>query len=137
MPRHAAFSWEIRDIPGFDQASVLERFEAACARRLPAMRRVAVDATITTELMNGVPAFHSGAGSEAVALAATLTGQNATYAVSYGTEAGLFQEAGSPSVICGPGDIAQAHTPDEWIFATEIDRCLAFLDRLGDWAERN
>jgi acetylornithine deacetylase len=54
--------------------------------------------------------------------------------VSYGTEAGLFQNGGAPSVICGPGDIAQAHTPDEWILASELDRCLHVLERLGDTA---
>ncbi|MEZ5774826.1 MAG: hypothetical protein R3D33_09025 [Hyphomicrobiaceae bacterium] len=84
-----------------------------------------------------MPAFFSGDGSEAVSLTLKLAGQNETFAVSYGTEAGLFQDGGCPSVICGPGDIAQAHTPDEFIVASELDRCLGFLGRLGDWAEAN
>ena len=56
--------------------------------------------------------------------------------MSYATEAGLFQAAGAPAVVCGPGDIAQAHTADEWIAASELDKCLALLGRLADWAER-
>lgn len=131
VPRHCAFSWEIRVIPGDDPQPQLERLrryaDDVC---LPAMRQVAVDAAIETQQMNHVPAFLSGNGSEAVSLALNLSGQNLTYAVSYGTEAGLFQLGGAPSVICGPGDIAQAHTPDEWILPSELDRCLGFLDRL-------
>ena len=74
--------------------------------------------------------------SEVVALALKLTGQNETHTVSYATEAGLFQDAGAPSVVCGPGDIAQAHTADEWIAESEITKCMGFLERLGEWAER-
>ena len=60
--------------------------------------------------------------SEAVSLALRLTGQNETHAVSYATEAGLFQDAGALAVVCGPGSIAQAHTANEWIAAAELDR---------------
>ena len=66
--------------------------------------------------------------SEAVALALKLAGQNETLAVSYATEAGLFQDAGAPSVVCGPGDIAQAHTANEWI-ACQRDSTLHGLPR--------
>ena len=64
-----------------------------------------------------------------------LAGDNHTEAVSYTTEAGLFQAAGAASVVCGPGYIAQAHTADEWIAEEELLRCMAFLERLADWAE--
>jgi acetylornithine deacetylase len=64
-----------------------------------------------------------------------LAGQNQTHAVSYATEAGLFQDAGSPSVVIGPGDIAQAHTADEWITKDQVANCSRFLSRLADWAE--
>jgi acetylornithine deacetylase len=64
-----------------------------------------------------------------------LAGQNETYAASYATEAGLFQDGGSPSVVIGPGDIAQAHTADEWIAKDQIEKCSGFLTRLADWAE--
>ena len=56
-------------------------------------------------------------------------------AVSYCTEAGLFQDGGAPATICGPGDIAQAHTVNEFLRTEELEKCLDFLGRLADWAE--
>jgi acetylornithine deacetylase len=64
-----------------------------------------------------------------------LVGQNKTYAVSYCTEAGLFQEGGAPAIVCGPGNIAQAHTANEFLSIAELEKCLVFLDRLAAWAE--
>jgi acetylornithine deacetylase len=80
-----------------------------------------------------IPPFAVAPGSEVVALALKLAEQNETHAVSYATEAGLFQAGGVPSVVCGPGDIAQAHTANEWIAVSELDTCAAFLQRLADW----
>jgi acetylornithine deacetylase len=135
VPRHCSFSWEMRVLPGTSIDETLRRFNKAVAdTHLPAMRRVAVDAAIETVHKNTVPAFFSGHGSPAVSLALRLAEQNETFAVSYGTEAGLFQAAGPPSVICGPGDIAEAHRPDEFVAIAELDRCLAFLERLADHA---
>ncbi|MEZ5926125.1 MAG: acetylornithine deacetylase [Hyphomicrobiaceae bacterium] len=135
VPRNCSFSWEIRALPGVSIDDVLRRFNRAVEEvHLPAMRRVAVDASIETKHINTVPAFFSGQGSEAVSLALRLAEQNETHAVSYGTEAGLFQASGPPSVICGPGDIAQAHRPDEFVAVAELDRCRDFLGRLADHA---
>jgi len=69
-------------------------------------------------------------GSPAEALALRLAQQNDTFAVSYGTEAGLFQEAGMPAVICGPGDILQAHKPNEFLALEQVGRCEGFMRRL-------
>jgi acetylornithine deacetylase len=66
-----------------------------------------------------------------VALALKLTGTTRTRAVSYTTEAGLFEQAGCPAVICGPGDIAQAHAADEYVSIEQIEACLAFLAGLA------
>jgi acetylornithine deacetylase len=77
------------------------------------MRVVALTASIETLHQGSVPAFLAKPGSEAVALALAITGAHATSAVSYATGAGLFEEAGCPTVICGPGDIEQAHAADE------------------------
>jgi len=65
-------------------------------------------------------------------MALKLSGQNATHAVSYGTEAGLFEDAGLPTVICGPGDIAQAHQPNEFVTLEQIALCERFFRRLMD-----
>jgi acetylornithine deacetylase len=83
-----------------------------------------------------VPTFAADPKSEVVPLAFRLAGQNEAFAVSYCTEAGLFQNGGVPAIICGPGDIAQAHTPNEFIRIDELEKCLVFLGRLADWAER-
>ena len=128
---------DVRALPGVDIAAIDKRIRAFAMREcLPDMRRVAPEANIDIAITNEVPPFAAGAASEAVALALHLTGQNETHAVSYATEAGLFQAAGSASVVIGPGDIAQAHAADEWIAKDQLEKCMGFLARLGDWAER-
>ena len=136
VPASCRFVFDIRAMPGLD-AEVIERrlVEFAETECLPAMQRIAPEAAITVIRANQVPPFAADATSDIVALALKLAGENATSAVSYATEAGLFQCAGVPSVVCGPGDIAQAHTADEWIAISEIERCVGFLTRLADWAE--
>ena len=130
------FGFEIRALAGLDVEATERRLATfAETRFLGDMQRVAPEAGISIRRVNSVPPFAAGPSSEAVALALKLAQQNETYAVSYATEAGLFQTADVPAVVCGPGDIAQAHTADEWIAISEIERCLAFLGRLADWAE--
>ena len=137
IPVACVFGFEVRALPGLDPAAIEARLrhfaETEC---LPEMRAVAPEADITITQTNAVPPFGADKTSEVVALALKLTGQNETHTVSYATEAGLFQDAGAPSVVCGPGDIAQAHTADEWIAESEITKCMGFLERLGAWAER-
>jgi acetylornithine deacetylase len=70
------------------------------------------------------------ADSPALRLARAITGANQTEAVSYGTEAGHFQQAGIPAVICGPGSIDQAHRPDEFVALSELAACEAFLHKV-------
>jgi acetylornithine deacetylase len=79
-----------------------------------------------------VPAFIAAPNSDAVAFALALTGANRAEAVSYATEAGLFEKAGCPAVICGPGDIAQAHAADEFVSIVQIEACMKFLEDLAD-----
>ncbi|MTD95165.1 acetylornithine deacetylase [Hyphomicrobium sp. xq] len=136
VPVSCRLDFDVRAIPGVDIAAIDGRVRAfannVCVQE---MRKVAPEAGIDMVIANQVPPFAAGPQSEAVALALKLAGQNETHAVSYATEAGLFQVAGSPSVVIGPGDIAQAHTANEWIAKDQIDKCSAFLGRLGDWAE--
>jgi acetylornithine deacetylase len=138
VPALCRFGFEVRALPGLDIDALEKRLVAfAESQCLPAMKQTAPEAAISIRQTNRVPPFEVLASSEVVALALKLAGQNETYAVSYATEAGLFQAAGVPSVVCGPGDIAQAHTANEWIAKSEIEHCLAFLSRLADWAEKN
>jgi acetylornithine deacetylase len=66
------------------------------------------------------------------AIVKQLTGSNSTGKVSYGTEGGYYQNVDIPTIICGPGHIAQAHQPDEWIAQDQLDACDAFIRRLAD-----
>jgi acetylornithine deacetylase len=135
VPVACTLDFDVRAIPGVDVDAIDRRIHAFAQTCIPEMRRVAPEAGIDIVVANAVPPFAAGAASDAVALALHLTGQNETHAVSYATEAGLFQEAGAPAVVVGPGDIAQAHTADEWIARDEIDKCMMFMERLGAWAE--
>ena len=91
-------------------------------------------AQIVNEMVYDVPPLVPRPNCAAEALAKRLSGSNAVGTVPYGSEAGVFQAAGIPSVICGPGDIAQAHTADEWIETAELEACMRFLDRLVAYA---
>ena len=73
---------------------------------------------------------------EAAKLALQWTGGNPTYAVPYGTEAGIFRARGIPTVICGPGDISQAHQPNEFVARSQMDACDTFMTKMVRWAER-
>ncbi len=135
IPIFCRFGFEVRALPGVDVDGIERRIRSyAETNCLPEMLRVADETAITITRVNTVPPFAAADNSEATSLALKLTGHNGTHTVSYATEAGLFQDAGSASIVCGPGDIAQAHTPDEWIADSEIDKCMAFMGRLADWA---
>jgi acetylornithine deacetylase len=136
VPVSAWFGFEVRALPGTDTAKIEQDLRRFAERKcLPEMRKVALEASISISQTNEVAPFVAEAGSELTALALKLAGQNETFAVSYATEAGLFQEAGSTAIICGPGDIAQAHTANEWVAKAELEKCSAFLSRLGVWCE--
>jgi acetylornithine deacetylase len=132
IPPKCSFTWGTRAMPGHDSLEVKAALDAYAAKLLPAMRAVHPDCAIETVVMGGIPPFWSGEGSPATTLALKLAGQNQTFAVPYGTEASHFQAAGCSSVICGPGDINEAHQPNEFIETAELDRCMAFLRRLKD-----
>ena len=96
-----------------------------------ARRAISPDTGIATKRTNIVPGLAPDADSPAEALGLSLTGANGMAAVSYATEAGLFQQAGIPAIICGPGSTDQAHKPDEWIAVSELEACKGFMEKLG------
>lgn len=133
VPMTCSFQWQVRSLPSANPGLVAKRLaDFAATALLPPMRRVAPKASIETVDRNAVPAFQAPAGSDAVALALQLTDSNGTRAVSYATEAGLFEAARAPAVICGPGSVAQAHAADEFVGAEQLQACMAFLDRLAE-----
>ena len=136
VPVPCWFGWETRALPGFDPMTLQRRLETFAAEQcLPEMRKLAPESEIVIRAMNHVSAYAADNATGIVPLTLKLAGQNATLAVSYCTEAGLFQDGGAPAIICGPGDIAQAHTVNEFVRVEELEKCLAFLGRLADWAE--
>ncbi len=135
VPEDCWFGFEIRAVPG-DTPDIVDERLGALARTLQAqMRQTAPEAEIVVSRTNHVPAFEAGLGTggEAVALALKLARQNETFAVAYATEASHFEAAGFSTVVCGPGNIVQAHTANEWIATSQIDQCMAFLGRLAEW----
>ncbi len=132
LARHCTFQWEFRYLPGTSQDEIAERFVAHTTEMLTQLRKIAPEADIVTNPRAHVPALTPQHDCPAEALAKQLTGRNASEAVAYGTEAGLFQEAGIPAVVCGPGNILQAHKPNEFIEVAQVDACTAFMRKLID-----
>jgi acetylornithine deacetylase len=129
------FVWDCRSISGGDGDFALRKLEEYCAATLiPKMREIAPEADIVTETKVSAPPLETSDDNPAEALVRQLTGQNQAGVVSFAAEAGLFQEAGVPSVICGPGSIDQAHRPDEYVALSQLKECEAFLLKLADWA---
>lgn len=130
------FAVEMRVVPGEDLEALAQAFIAEAARIDAAMKAIRPEAGIHLERFFGVPPLAPEQGGEAEALVRRLTGANASGVVSYGTEAGQFQEAGYSAAICGPGDIAQAHQADEWLSLAEFEAGHRFMQRLLDELSR-
>lgn len=124
------FAVEMRVVPGEEVDTHARLFEAEVARLDGALKARRPEAGVHLERFFGVPALVPEENGEAEALARRLTGDNATGVVSYGTEAGQFQEAGYSAIVCGPGDIAQAHQPDEYLELSEFEAGQRFMERL-------
>jgi acetylornithine deacetylase len=123
--------WEMRPVHTADSDHVKRELGIYVEKELlPAMRRVFEDASIVTHTIGEVRGLLPVSRSEARDIVFQLTGNREAELVAFGTEAGLFQEIGISSVICGPGSIAQAHKPDEFIEISQIAACLDMLDKL-------
>lgn len=96
------------------------------------MRAEYPDASLTTTTVGAVGGFERDPNGPAVVLARRISPDSQLGVVSFGTEAGLYQELGISSVVFGPGSIDQAHKPDEFIELSQLERCLAMLGRLRD-----
>ena len=131
VSRECEFVWDIRPVPGDDPGTLLHEFERFCRDEiLPEMRRRHPGASIVTETLASAPAFEVLPDSPAVELVQRLSGIPVTRKVPYAAEAGQFQAAGFPSVICGPGSIDQAHQPDEYIELDQIEAVDRFIARV-------
>ena len=133
IPEHAEFVMEWRNVPGDDPLAELDRLRAQVARAIePGMHRVDPTTGFTFEATEWCPPMSLDPEHPLADLVCGITGANALGKVSYGTEGGLYQEAGIATLVCGPGAIAQAHQPDEWIAEDQLAACDAFIRRVAD-----
>ncbi|WP_260980182.1 acetylornithine deacetylase [Agrococcus jejuensis] len=130
IPAECTIHFEFRALPTVDHAALVERFRAECARVEADMRSRFAEASVTLTTTAAAPGVDTAADAEIVGLAAAWGATPSDEKVTYGTEAGLFANAGIPTIVCGPGDIAQAHAPDEFIHLEQIAACEAFVDAL-------
>jgi acetylornithine deacetylase len=131
VPRDAEFRYEFRDLPTAD-ARALQAQVVAYARSLePAMQRVAPEKGFRFDTICEVPSFLGSLRDDITRLAMRLAGEQRTTLVGFGTEAGLFKQAGIRTVVCGPGSIVQAHQPDEYVSLEQLARCQAFMEGLA------
>ena len=131
VPRDAWFRYEFRDLPTAN-AELMQQEVLAFARSLEtAMKGVAPQTGFDFKTICQVPSFLGQADDAITRLAKTLSGQTSTTQVAFGTEAGLFQRAGIPTVVCGPGSITQAHQSDEYVSLAQLARCEQFMQRLA------
>jgi acetylornithine deacetylase len=129
---NCAVDWEMRPVQVSDADFVKSGMKTYVDDELlPAMRAVHPEADIITHVIGEVVGLEPMPDSEALKLVADLTGANTTDVVCFGTEAGLFQQIGIPTVVCGPGSIEQAHKPDEYVELDQLGQCLGMLDRLS------
>jgi acetylornithine deacetylase len=131
VPRDAEFRYEFRDLPTADARAMQEQVLAHARALEPAMKAVAPEAGFRFETICEIPSFLGSAGDGITRLAQRLSGEQRTTLVAFGTEAGIFKNAGIPTVVCGPGSISQAHQPDEYVSLEQLARCEAFMRGLA------
>ena len=125
--------WETRPVVKEDTIFVTKEIDKFVNETLlPEMKEVFPNSNIRKKIIGEVIGFNRINDSEACEFVTSITGDNSREVVSFGTEAGLFQELGISTVVCGPGSIEQAHKIDEFIELNEIKKCLSFLDGIKD-----
>lgn len=131
VPRDAEFRYEFRDLPTANAAHMQSEVVAYAQSLEPAMKKVAPAAGFAFETICEIPSFLGSKDDPVTRLAQELSGEKSTTLVAFGTEAGLFKNAGISTVVCGPGSIQQAHQPDEYVSLEQLARCEAFMQGLA------
>jgi acetylornithine deacetylase len=133
IPALCQFDYEFRNLPGIPGDEIQSWVERYIQEELlPRMRLEFDDARIEIEQGASAPGLQASEADAITELVRALTDDRATRKVAYGTEAGLFQGVGIPAVVCGPGDIQQAHKPNEFVALSQLADCERFLRRLGE-----
>ncbi|WP_253929742.1 acetylornithine deacetylase [Lewinella sp. W8] len=131
IANQCSFDWDYRNIPMDDADEIFAEFEAYCEERKTVCRKIYPEFDIVHDAMHPpVPPLDTDEDAKIVKLVQRLTGETQTGTVAYAAEAGQFSNAGFPSVICGPGDIAQAHRANEFVAVEQLERCQQMLQKL-------
>ena len=131
VPNHAVLDFEIRSLAGEDVAGLIRRLEAEAEAIVAPLRGEFPEAAIVVERLWDYPGLGTPTDAEVVRFVQGLTGANGTMKVAFGTEGGLFDaRLGVPTVICGPGSMAQGHKPDEFVSVEQVERCRGMLGAL-------
>ena len=130
IPAACTLHFEFRSIAADDPVKLIEEFRAEALRIEALMKAQNPEARVDFTVLAQTPGLDTPADASIVSFASDLGGTLSPDKATYGTEAGLFSNAGIPTVVCGPGDIAQAHAPDEFIALEQIAACESFIDNL-------
>lgn len=131
VPNRCDLSFEIRNVPEVDADELAEEIRQYAFRNIePRMKDMDPTCGFEFKTAARAPSFSIAESDPVVNLVMSLSGANATEKVSFATEAGIFQSKGIPTVVCGPGSIAQAHKPNEFVAREQILKCEHFIDRL-------
>jgi len=132
VPRDCSFDFEFRHLPFDDPEHLLAEVKRFAATLLPEMHAVDPHTHIEFDALSSLPGFDSHGGTEIAELGKACAGTVEFGKVSFGSEASLFHNADIPAIICGPGHIAQAHQPNEWVTLEQLALCETFMRRLAD-----
>ena len=131
IPNHAEIWWEMRGLPNEDLDAIFARFDAFCRQKASEMNAKFPLTGISTAPQSRVPGLAADPNNPSLPSVLRACGHNHTNAVSFATEAGVFQRAGFNALVCGPGSIAQAHKSNEFVSIEQLNQCLWFLDSLA------
>lgn len=136
VPRDCEFEFEMRHLPADDPDAFIASLERKARDLTPAMHAVDPASYVAIDALSSTAGFDTAPDSAVVSLSHRCSASAGCGKVSFGSEAGLFDGAGIATVLCGPGFIAQAHQPDEWIGLDQLGRCEAFMLRLAAELDR-
>ncbi|QXI31238.1 acetylornithine deacetylase [Pseudomonas vanderleydeniana] len=131
VPEACRFDFEVRALPHMDPWQVAERLQQYAADTLlPAMRAVSAQSDIRFSELSSYPGLATSVQSQAARWVAQFCGSREFGTVAFGTEGGLFDQAGIPTVVCGPGSMDQGHKPDEFVSLAQLQACDEMLERV-------
>lgn len=134
VPEHCRFDFEIRHLPGCAPEETIDALRRYADRELlPAMRRIDSACDIRFQPLSRYPGLLTDPRSEFARLLADWCGSDSFDTVAFGTEGGLFDEAGVATLVCGPGSMDQGHKADEFVEIEQLQRCMSMLESLRRW----